>query len=58
MIGAKVSITDLAKGTKSEVTTNESGNYTKGQLIPGDYQVTIEAHGISEERSPIGLRFR
>jgi len=32
--GAKVTITDLQKGTKSEVATNESGNYTKGQLIP------------------------
>lgn len=48
VIGAKVSITDLAKGTKSEVTTNESGNYTKGQLIPGDYQVTIEAQGFQK----------
>jgi hypothetical protein len=43
--GAKVTITDTQKGTKSEVTTNESGNYTKGQLILGEYQVTIEAPG-------------
>ena len=43
--GAKVTITDVAKGTKSEVTTNESGFYTKGQLIPGQYQVSVEAAG-------------
>ncbi|MCU1259032.1 MAG: Outer rane receptor for ferrienterochelin and colicin [Bryobacterales bacterium] len=42
---AKVTITDESKGTKSEVTTNESGNYTKGQLIPGTYTVTVEAPG-------------
>jgi hypothetical protein len=45
---AKVTITDVAKGTKSEVPTNESGNYTKGQLIPGQYQVTIEAAGFQK----------
>jgi hypothetical protein len=43
--GAKVTITDVAKGTKSEVATNESGNYNKGQLIPGQYQVSVEAAG-------------
>jgi hypothetical protein len=42
--GAKVSITDIAKGAKSETTTNESGNFTKGQLT-GQYQVSIEAPG-------------
>jgi Carboxypeptidase regulatory-like domain/TonB dependent receptor len=46
--GAKITITDISKGTKFEVTTNESGNYTKGQLIPGQYQVTIEASGFQK----------
>ena len=45
VVGAKVTITDLDKGTKSETATNESGNYSKGQLIPGDYQVSIESQG-------------
>ena len=45
---AKVTITEVNKGTKFEVTTNESGNYTKGQLIPGQYQVTIEASGFQK----------
>jgi hypothetical protein len=40
---AKVTISDVNKGTKFEVTTNESGNYTKGQLIPGTYKVQVEA---------------
>lgn len=45
---ANVTITDTNKGTKFEVTTNESGNYTKGQLIPGSYTVTVEAPGFSK----------
>jgi Carboxypeptidase regulatory-like domain len=49
--GAKVTITDTEKGTKSEVTTNESGNFTKGQLIPGQYQVAIEAPGFQKSVS-------
>ena len=31
---AKVTITDANKGTSFEVTSDSSGNYTKGQLIP------------------------
>ena len=46
--GAKVTITDVNKGTKSEVMTNESGNYNKGQLIPGTYQIAIEASGFQK----------
>lgn len=45
---AKVTIADVTKGTSSEVTTNESGQYTKGQLIPDTYTVTIEAPGFSK----------
>ncbi len=42
---AKVTITDQDKNTRSEVTTNESGNYAKGQLIPGTYRVEVELPG-------------
>ncbi len=45
---AKVTITDLNKNTKADVLTNDSGNYNKGQLIPGSYQVEIEAAGFSK----------
>ena len=45
---AKVTISDVTKGTSSEVMTNESGNYTKGQLIPDTYKVTIEAPGFNK----------
>jgi hypothetical protein len=42
---AKVTITDQSKGTKFEVSTDASGNYNKGQLVPGPYKVQIEAPG-------------
>ncbi len=45
---AKVTITDVTKGISSEVTTNESGQYSKGQLIPDQYTVTIEAPGFQK----------
>lgn len=42
---AKITITDVNKGTTFATTTNESGNYTRGQLIPGTYKVTVESPG-------------
>lgn len=45
---AKVTITDVNKGAKFEVTTDPSGNYNKGQLIPDTYTVTIEAAGFQK----------
>ena len=45
---AKVTIANVDKGTSADVMTNDSGNYTKGQLIPGNYTVTIEAPGFSK----------
>ena len=49
--GAKVTITDQNKGAKFELTTNESGNYTKNQLIPGTYTVEVEAPGFRRSLS-------
>src|SRR6266478_1972706 len=43
--GATVSITDQNKGTKVVTTTNESGNFSRGQLTPGAYTVEVEARG-------------
>jgi Carboxypeptidase regulatory-like domain len=43
--GAKVTITNITKGTSEEATTNESGNYTVIHLIPDTYKVRVEANG-------------
>jgi hypothetical protein len=45
VVGAKVTVTSVAKGTVEETTTNESGNYTVTHLIPDVYNVRIEAAG-------------
>src|SRR5947209_13939397 len=45
---ATVTITDQNKGTTFDTTTNESGNYEKGQLIPGTYSVTVQAPGFNK----------
>src|SRR5712692_9592404 len=43
--GAKVTVTNLAKGTVDETTTNESGNYSVTHLIPDSYKVHVESPG-------------
>jgi hypothetical protein len=48
---AKVTISEVNKGTSSDTMTNESGQYTKGQLIPGTYKVTIESAGFNKVSS-------
>src|SRR5215469_8738094 len=39
VVGAKLTLTSVQKGTKSETTTNETGNYTFTHLIPDQYDV-------------------
>jgi carboxypeptidase family protein/TonB-dependent receptor-like protein len=42
---AKVTVTDLRKGTIDTATTNDSGNYSVTHLIPDNYGVRIEGSG-------------
>ena len=42
VVGARVVITDVTKGTSVETTTNESGNYTVLHLIPDTYKVHVD----------------
>lgn len=48
---AKVTVTDVRKGTSVTYTTNESGNYSATHLIPDSYQVKIEAQGFESAQS-------
>ncbi len=43
--GAKVTVTDIRKGTTETTVTNASGNYQVLHLIPDTYSVKIEAKG-------------
>src|SRR5919204_6729049 len=50
---AKVTVTDVAKGTKVETTTNATGNYSVTHLVPDNYSIRVEAQGFkaSEQKS-------
>jgi hypothetical protein len=55
--GASVVVTNTAMGTKLSVTTNEAGLYQASYLIPGLYQITVEAPGFKRSlRDNIELR--
>ena len=43
--GAKLTVTNISKGTTEEAVTNESGSYSVTHLIPDNYKVHIEAPG-------------
>ena len=43
--GAKVTITEINKGTTSTYQTDDTGNYNAPFLIPGTYRVTVEKEG-------------
>jgi outer membrane receptor protein involved in Fe transport len=45
VVGAKVTVTSVTKGTTEEAVTNESGNYSVTHLIPDVYRVTVELSG-------------
>src|SRR5229473_4377273 len=40
--GARVTILNIDQNNKTTTETNESGNYTKSELTPGRYELTIE----------------
>jgi hypothetical protein len=50
--GATVTITSVERKTSDTVTTNESGLYVKERLLPGIYQVKIEATGFKQSLIP------
>ena len=46
---AQVSITNVATGITTTVTTNSDGFFIAPNLLPGEYQVTVSAKGFSTE---------
>ncbi|HEX5735491.1 MAG TPA: TonB-dependent receptor [Blastocatellia bacterium] len=50
--GATVTITSVERRTSDIVTSNESGLYVKERLLPGIYEVKIEATGFKQSLIP------
>ena len=48
VVGAKVSITNMAMNTSTSVKTDEGGNYSVFYLMPGKYSVSVEAQGFKK----------
>ena len=46
--GAAVTVTDAARGTTVSVTTSSEGLFQVNYLLPGTYQVTVEASGFKK----------
>jgi hypothetical protein len=47
--GAKVVITDLAKGFRFSVMSDDAGRYLLTSVPPGVYTVTVDVHGFQQE---------
>jgi hypothetical protein len=47
VIGAKVTITNIATGQIVSLATNSSGAYNSGALVPGSYRLQVSAKGFS-----------
>ncbi len=45
--GAKISIKDMATNQEISVTSNSSGEFNSGALVPGTYKVQVSAKGFS-----------
>ena len=43
--GARITVVDILKGTSESTTSNASGNFSVGHLIPDQYDIKIEAKG-------------
>jgi hypothetical protein len=45
--GAEITITNVATGQSIQLTTNSSGSFNSGALIPGNYKTQVSAKGFS-----------
>src|SRR5277367_1186608 len=50
---ASVTITNLATAQVVSLTTNSSGAYSSGALLPGNYKVQVLARGFSQLETPV-----
>ncbi len=53
--GAKVTLTDVNKGITKTATTDATGNFTFLNLLPGTYEIKIEAANFAANRTRVEL---
>src|SRR5207248_5002779 len=51
--GAKVIITNVGTAATKELTTNSSGFYNSGSLVPGTYKIRVEARGFQASETQV-----
>jgi hypothetical protein len=56
--GAKVVVTNVAMGTKSDLTTNAEGIYVAPALAPGNYQVGASSAGFKKSIRAVEVTWR
>ena len=52
VVGAEVRVKGVATGVMQTTTSNSSGIYRFGNLLPGAYNVTVSAHGFETQTTP------
>jgi hypothetical protein len=53
--GAEITITNLATGQQTIVSTNSSGVFSSGALVPGEYKTTVSATGFRAAESTVSV---
>src|SRR3977135_3933962 len=54
---AKIKVTNLESGLKLDTLSNDAGLYRIGTLVPGNYQIEVDAGGFDHlSRGPITLQ--
>jgi hypothetical protein len=54
--GANVTITNLATGQAIEITTNSSGSFNSGAVVPGNYKVLISAKSFASAETTLTVQ--
>ena len=54
--GAKITVTHIDTGVTTNLTTNSSGLYNSGSIVPGEYSVKAEAKGFETSEEQVNVR--
>ena len=55
VIGAEITITNVATGQVVKLTTNSFGSFNSGALLPGNYKTQVSAKGFRSAEVPVNV---